>query len=70
MRDTHLLMIDSLGWIGRQKATGYRRRSRGEAAQRTEAIVGVAVLNRMLGTAMANSVRRSETPASVGSATA
>ena len=57
MRDTHLLMIDSLGWIGRRKITGYRRRSRGEAAQRTEAIVGVAVLNRMLGTARANSVR-------------
>lgn len=36
--------------MGRFKSTtGERLRSRGEAAQRTEGIVGVAVLNRMLG---------------------
>ena len=81
-RDTHLLMIDSLGRLGWQEATGYGRRalvettmgryksiigdrlrSRGDAARRTEAVVGVAVLNRMLDAARPNSVRRSATPA-------
>ena len=41
-----------------------------QAAQRTEAVVGVAVLNRRLGTVWPNAVRRSVTSASVGSATA
>ncbi len=50
--------------MGRFKSIiGERLRSRGEAAQRTEAIVGVAVLNRMLGAGRPNSVRRSVTPA-------
>jgi hypothetical protein len=50
--------------MGRYKSTiGERLRSRGEAAQRTEAIVGVAVLNRMLGAGRPNSVRRSVPPA-------
>ena len=81
VRDTHLLMIATLGRMGWQEVTVYRRRAlvetamgrykgiigarlsaRGEAAQRTEAIVGVAVLNRMLSTARPNSVRRSVTP--------
>ena len=80
-RDTHLLMIDSLGTLGWQEATGYRRRalvettmgryksiigdrlrSRGDAARRTEAVVGVAVLNRMLDAARRNSVRRATAP--------
>ena len=82
VRDTHLLMIASLGRIGWQEVPGFGRRAlvetamgrckgiigarlraRGEAAQRTEAIVGVAVLNRMLSSARPNSVRRSVTPA-------
>ena len=77
VRDTHLLMIASLGRMGWQEVTGYGRRAlvetamgrykgiigarlraRGEAAQRTEAIVGVAVLNRMLDAGRPNSVRR------------
>ncbi len=50
--------------MGRFKSIiGERLRSRGEAAQRTEVIVGVAVLNRMLGAGRPNSVRRSVTPA-------
>ena len=86
-RDTHLLMIDSLGRLGWQEATGYGRRalvettmgryksiigdrlrSRGDAARRTEAVVGVAVLNRMLDAARPNSVRRSAAPIWVESA--
>ena len=81
VRDTHLLMIDSLGRMGWQEVTSYGRRTlvetamgrykgiigarlraRGEAAQRTEAIVGVAALNRMLDAARPNSARRSVTP--------
>ena len=80
-RDTHLLMIDSLGRLGGQEATGYGRRalveatmgryksiigdrlrSLGDAAQRTEAVVGVAVLNRMLGAARPNSARSTTAP--------
>ena len=87
VRDTHLVMIASLGWMGWQEVTGYGRRAlvdtvmdrykgiigarlraRGETAQRTETIVGVAVLNRMLGAGRPNSVRRSVTPAQVGPA--
>ena len=50
--------------MGRYKGIiGARLRARGEAAQRTEAIVGVAVLNRMLNAGRPNSVRRSVTPA-------
>ncbi len=49
--------------MGRYKPIiGERLRSRGEAAQRTEAIVGIAVLNRMLGAARSHSVRRSVSP--------
>lgn len=45
--------------MGRYKSIiGSRLCARGEAAQRTEAIVGVAVLNRMLGAARPHSVRR------------
>ena len=45
--------------MGRYKGIiGARLRARGEAAQRTEAIVGVAVLNRMLDAGRPNSVRR------------
>ena len=45
--------------MGRYKGIiGARLRTRGEAAQRTEAIVGVAVLNRMLDAGRPNSVRR------------
>ncbi len=50
--------------MGRYKSIiGERLRSRGEATQRTEAIVGVADLNRMLGAGRPNSVRRSVTSA-------
>ena len=82
VRDTHLLMIDSLGRIGWQEVTGYGRRalvetamgrykgligerlrSRGDAARRTEAVVGAVVLNRMLDAARPNAVRRSAAPA-------
>ena len=50
--------------MGRHKSLiGERRRSRGDAARRTEAVVGAAVLNRMLDTARPNSVRRSAAPA-------
>ena len=49
--------------MGRYKSIiGERLRSRGDAAQRTEAVVGVAVLNRMLDAARPHSVRRSATP--------
>ena len=77
-RDTHLLMISSLGRMRWQEITGYgqralvetamgrykaligeRLRCRGDAARRTEAVVGAAVLNCMLGAARPNSVRRS-----------
>ena len=40
-----------------------RLRSRGDAARRTEAVVGATVLNRMLDAAKPNSVRRSAAPA-------
>ena len=50
--------------MGRYKSLiGERLRSRGDAARRTEAGVGAAVLNRMLDAARANSVRRSAAPA-------
>ena len=50
--------------MGRYKGViGARLRARGEAAHRTEAIVGVAALNRMLNPGRPNSVRRSVTPA-------
>ena len=50
--------------MGRYKALiGERLRSRGDAARRTDAVVGAAVLNRMLGAARPNSVRRSVAPA-------
>jgi hypothetical protein len=81
-RDTHLLMIASLGRLGWQEVTGYgkralvetamgrykgligeRLRSRSDAARRTEAVVGVAVLNRMLDAARPHSGRRSAAPA-------
>ena len=45
--------------MGRYKGLiGERLRSRGDAARRTEAVVGAEVLNRMLNTARPNSVRR------------
>ena len=50
--------------MGRYKGLiGERLRSRGDAARRTEAVVGAAVLNRMLDAARPNSVRRSVAPA-------
>jgi hypothetical protein len=50
--------------MGRYKSLiGERLRARGEAARRTEAVVGAAVLNRMLDAARPNSVRRSLAPA-------
>ena len=50
--------------MGRYKSLiGERLRSRGVAAQRTEAVVGAAVLNRMLDAARTHSVRRSVAPA-------
>ena len=50
--------------MGRYKSLiGERLRSRGVAAQRTEAVVGAAVLNRMLDAARPHSVRRSVAPA-------
>ncbi len=50
--------------MGRYKGLiGERLRSRGDAARRIEAVVGAAVLNRMLDAARPNSVRRSATPA-------
>ena len=49
--------------MGRYKSLiGERLRSRGDAAPRTEAVVGAAVLNRMLVAARPNSVRRSAAP--------
>ena len=49
--------------MGRYKSIiGDRLRSRGDAAQRTEAVVGVAVLNRMLGAARPNSARSTTAP--------
>jgi hypothetical protein len=49
--------------MGRYKGLiGERLRSRGDAARRTEAVVGAAVLNRMLDAARPNSVRRSVAP--------
>ena len=45
--------------MGRYKSIiGPRLRARGEAGQRTEAVIGVAVLNRMLAAGRPNSVRR------------
>ena len=50
--------------MGRYKSLiGERLRSRGDAARRTEAVVGAAVLNRMHDAARPNSVRRSAAPA-------
>ena len=49
--------------MGRYKGIiGAALRARGEAAQRSEAIVGVAVLNRMLDAGRPNSVRRQASP--------
>ena len=49
--------------MGRYKSLiGERLRSRGDAARHTEAVVGAAVLNRMLDAARPNSVRRSAAP--------
>jgi hypothetical protein len=62
-RDTHLLMIASLGRLGWQGVTGYGKRALVETARRTEAVVGAVVLNRMLDAARPNSVRRSVAPA-------
>jgi len=77
-RDTHILMIQSLGRLGWQETVGYgiralvettmgrykaiigpRLRARDWRAQRTEAAVAVAVLNRMLSAGRPNSVRTS-----------
>ena len=45
--------------MGRYKGLiGERLRSRGDAARRTEAVVGAVVLNRMLDAARPNAVRR------------
>ena len=50
--------------MGRYKSLiGERLRSRGDAARRTAAVIGAAVLNGMLDAARLNSVRRSVTPA-------
>jgi hypothetical protein len=50
--------------MGRYKGLiGERLHSRVDAARRTEAVVGAAVLNRMLDAARPNSVRRSLAPA-------
>ena len=50
--------------MGRYKSfIGDRMRSRGDAARRTEAVVGAAALNRMLDAARPNSVRHSVAPA-------
>ena len=50
--------------MGRYKGLiGERMRSRGDAARRTEAVVGAAVLNRMPDSARPNSIRRSAAPA-------
>ena len=49
--------------MARYKAIiGDRLHSRGDAARRTEAVVGVAVLNRRLDAARPNSVRRATAP--------
>ena len=76
-RTFQILMIESLGRLGWQVATGYGQRaqaetamgrykaiigyrlhSRAEAGQRTEDVVGVAVLNCTLDAARPNPVRR------------
>ena len=45
--------------MGRYKSLiGERLRSRGDAARRTEVVIGAAVLNRMLDAARPNAVRR------------
>ena len=50
--------------MGRYKSfIGDRMRSRSDAARRGEAVVGAAVLNRMLDAARPNSVRHSVAPA-------
>lgn len=75
-RDTHLLMIESMGRLGWQEISGYGQRALVETAmgryksivgtrlrardwrgQKTEAAIGVAVLNRMLAAGRPNSVR-------------
>ena len=49
--------------MGRYKGLiGERLRSRGDAARCTEAVVGAAVLNRMLDVARPNPFRRSVAP--------
>jgi len=77
-RDTHLLMIQSLGRLGWQESVGYgkralvettmgrykaiigpRLRARDGRAQRIEAAVAVAALNRMLSAGRPNYVRTS-----------
>ena len=50
--------------MGRYKSIiGPRLKSRGFAAQETEAVIGVAVLNRMLAAGRPNSVRNQKVPA-------
>ena len=50
--------------MGRYKSIiGPRLKSRGFAAQETEAVIGVAVLNRMLAAGRPNSVRNHKVPA-------
>jgi hypothetical protein len=75
-RDTHLLMIESMGRLGWLEISGYGQRALVETAmgryksivgtrlrardwrgQKTEAAIGVAVLNRMLAAGRPNSVR-------------
>ena len=72
-RDRHLKKINTEGRVAWQTATGHgqsalvmglyksligpRLRSRGFAAQKSEAAIGIAVLNRMLIVALPNSVR-------------
>jgi hypothetical protein len=82
-RDTHLIMIESLGRLGCwQHVSGYGKRALMETAmgryksiigtrlrardwrgQRTEAAIGVAVLNRMLASGRPNSVRTARSAA-------
>ncbi len=81
-RDAHVLMMEALGRLGWQEATGYgkcslvetamgrykgiigaRLRSRSWAAQKCEAAIGVAVLNRMTEAGCPSSVRTGGTNA-------
>ena len=81
-RDAHVLMMEALGPLGWQEATGYgkrslletamgrykgiigtRLRSRSWAAQKCEAAIGVAVLNRITQAARPRSVHATATAA-------